>query len=94
MVKPKPKKKGRAKAQFSSQLQTLEEMGFTTDLGLKVQVGWHDLDDRLQLQSRVRWTYLPGSDLFLVYQLDLDTDAGQPAFQSLQLKATFRYPWE
>ena len=66
---------------------------FSTDLGLKVQVGWNRLEDRFLLQSRLRWAYLPGSDLFLVYQLDLDTTTTAPAFQSLQLKATFRYPW-
>ena len=66
---------------------------FMTDLGLKVQVGWSHLDARIQLQSRLRWTYLPGSDLFLVYQADLNSDTDSLAFQSLQLKLTFRYPW-
>jgi hypothetical protein len=67
---------------------------FMPDLGLKMQVGWSQLDNRLQLQSRLRWSYLPGSDLFLVYQADLDSDATTLAFQSLQLKVTFRYPWQ
>jgi hypothetical protein len=67
---------------------------FLPDLGLKVQVGWSQLDNRLQFQSRLRWSYLPGSDLFLVYQADLDSDATTLAFQSLQLKVTFRYPWQ
>ena len=66
---------------------------FMTDLGLKVQVGWSHLDSRVQLQTRLRWTYLPGSDVFLVYQADLDTELDTLAFQSLQLKLTFRYPW-
>ena len=67
---------------------------FMPDLGLKLQVGWSQLEDRLQLQSRLRWSYLPGSDLFLVYQADLNSDATTVAFQSLQLKVTFRYPWQ
>ncbi|MGB0588595.1 MAG: carbohydrate binding family 9 domain-containing protein [Myxococcota bacterium] len=66
---------------------------FLPDLGIKVQVGWSQLENRLQFQSRLRWSYLPGSDLFLVYQADLDGDATTLAFQSLQLKVTFRYPW-
>ena len=65
-----------------------------TDLGMKVQVGWSHLDERVLIQSRLRWTYLPGSDLFLVYQADVNTEDSTLAFQSLQLKLTFRYPWD
>jgi len=69
-------------------------LDFTTDLGMKVQAGWNHLEERFRLLSRLRWTYLPGSDLFFVYQMDLGTDTMAPTFQSLQVKATFRYPWE
>ncbi len=51
--------------------------------------------ERLGLQSRLRWRYRPGSDLFLVYRNDLPLGPG-PAdapprqnFHSLTLKLTF-----
>lgn len=67
-------------------------LGFTPDLGLSVFGGWSHLAELLQVQGRVRWSWLPGSDLFLVYQLDLDANDGRPMFQSLVLKATAHWP--
>ena len=69
-------------------------MGLSTDIGLSQTVGWSHLAREVRLQTRLRWTYLPGSDLFLVYQLDLGTEPLAEDYQSLLLKATFRYPWE
>ncbi len=65
-------------------------LGFTPDLGLSMYGGWNHLSDLVELQTRLRLTYLPGSDIFLVYQLDLNED-GDYLFQSLVLKATVRY---
>ena len=67
-------------------------LGFTPDLGLSVFAGWNHIAGLAQLQSRLRFSYLPGSELYLVYQLDLDADNGSPQFQSVVLKATVHWP--
>ncbi|MFT7622089.1 MAG: hypothetical protein ACI9WU_001256, partial [Myxococcota bacterium] len=66
-------------------------LGFTNDLSWSVFGGWNHLLDRLQFHSRIRFSYLPGSDLFLVYQVDMDAQALTPSFQTLLVKATVRY---
>jgi hypothetical protein len=66
-------------------------LGFTTRLGLNVFTGYNLLGDVLQLQSRLRWVYAPGSDLFIVYQLDLDDDDWRARFASLVAKSSFRW---
>lgn len=66
-------------------------LGITTDLGLSLNAGWNHLADQVQLQSRLRFTYLPGSDLFVVYQVDLDAGDAQAQFQSLIVKAAVRW---
>jgi hypothetical protein len=77
----------------SSILNARIGLGFTRDLGLDTFVAWDNLADLVRLQARLRWTYLAGSDLFVVYQLDLDDDdAGITRFQSLLVKATYRWP--
>jgi hypothetical protein len=65
--------------------------GFTPDIGLSQYVGFNHLDDLLKLQSRFRWSYLEGSDLLLVYQLDLKLSGFEESFQSLLLKATYHW---
>ena len=65
--------------------------GFTNDLGLNLYGGYNLLGDVVRLQSRLRWIYAPGSDLFVVYQLDLDDDAFKTQFTSLAVKATYYY---
>ena len=69
-------------------------IGITPDLGLSQTVGWIHLDSLLQLQTRLRWSCLPGSDLFLVYQLDLGLDPLTEDHQPLLLEATLRWPWD
>ncbi len=64
--------------------------GFSSRLGLKVSTGYNLLDDLVQLQSRLRWIYGPGRDLFLVYQVDLDDDTARPRFVSMIAKTQFR----
>ena len=78
----------------SALLNARLSIGFTTDIGLSQTIGWSHLERALHLQTRLRWTYLPGSDLFLVYQLDLGLDPLVEDYQSLLLKATFHTPWE
>ncbi len=66
-------------------------IGFTDAVGLDVFAGWGATAALLKLQSRLRWAIAPGSDLFLVYQFDVDTDATEPQFQSLIGKFTWRF---
>ena len=66
--------------------------GFTPLLGLRLFTGYNLLGDLLQVQSRLRWTYLPSADLFVVAQADLDDDAWTPRFGSIVIKTTFRFP--
>ena len=64
----------------------------TSDLQLDSYAAWNSLARLVRLQSRLRWRYRGGSDIFLVYQHDLDESAKKTLFQSLQLKVTFRWP--
>ncbi len=60
-------------------------IGFSPDLGLDLYSGYNHLRHETLLQGRLRWTYRPGSDLFVVYQHNLDED--RTSFQSLLFKA-------
>ena len=64
-------------------------LGFSTRLGLDIYTGWNYLDEDLLMQSRLRWTYRDASDLYLVYQQDMNTADWSTEFQSIQLKATY-----
>ena len=66
--------------------------GFTRDLGLDLFVSWNRLEELLLGHSRLRWTWAPGSDVFLVYQAEADDDFTAERYQSLMLKATWRWP--
>jgi hypothetical protein len=66
--------------------------GFTPDLGLDLFVGWNRLEELLLGHARLRWTWAPGSDVFLVYQAEADDDFAAERYQSLLLKATWRWP--
>ena len=68
-------------------------LGFTPTLGWTNFVGYNHVSESLRLQSRLRWTWARGSDLFVVYQVDLGV-AGPEAredFQSLLFKWTLRF---
>ncbi len=67
-------------------------LGFTPNLGLRLYTGYNLLGDVLQLQSRLRWIYAPGSDLFLVTEVDLDDDSWRANGVSMIAKATVRWP--
>ncbi|MEM9692464.1 MAG: DUF5916 domain-containing protein [Myxococcota bacterium] len=66
--------------------------GFRPDLGLRIFTGYNLLGDVLQLQSRLRWSYTPAADMFVIVQTDLDDDAWRPLFSSILVKSTFRWP--
>ena len=70
-------------------------LGFTPTLGLSVYTAWNRQDDLLRAQARLRWTWSPGSDVFVVWQEDLDDDLGAtggPTLRqrSVQGKVTWR----
>lgn len=67
-------------------------LGFTRNLGLDTFVAWNSLADLVSLQGRLRWTYSHDSDIFVVFQQDLDDGTGRTHFQSLLVKATLRWP--
>jgi len=66
--------------------------GFTPDLGLDLFTGWNRLEALFLGHARLRWTWAPGSDVFLVYQAEADDDFQAERYQSLLLKATWRWP--
>ena len=61
----------------------------STDLALDVLFRVNDVAETTAGLARLRWRYLPGSDLFVVYRQDLDFRGNLVA--TLTLKATFRY---
>lgn len=67
-------------------------LGFSPVLSLRFFGGYNLLNDVLRVQSRLRWTYFPGADLFVVAQTDLDDDVWVQRFSSIILKSQFRWP--
>ena len=67
-------------------------LGLSRQVGIDLFGAWDRLDDEVQLQARLRWIWRPGSDLFVVYQLDLDDDRAVERFQTLLVKLTMRWP--
>ena len=65
-------------------------LGFSPKIGLRLFGAYNLLGDLVQLQTRLRWIYMPGSDLFLVYQLNIDDDTGRARFVSMIAKTQFR----
>jgi hypothetical protein len=65
--------------------------GFTKTIGLRLFGGYNLLSDVVQIQSRLRWIYAAGSDLFVVQQVNLDDDAWTPTNVSLVAKTSFRW---
>jgi hypothetical protein len=64
--------------------------GFDNTIGLRLFAGYNLLGDVLQLQSRVRWIFVPGSDLIIVQQIDLDDASWRAKNVSLLAKTSFR----
>jgi len=67
-------------------------LGFSPVLSLRFFGGYNLLNDVLRVQSRLRWTYFPGADLFVVAQTDLDDDLWVQRFSSIIVKSQFRWP--
>ena len=65
---------------------------FTPRLTWDTFVSSNTVIDLVRIQSRVRWTYGPGSDIFLVVQQDFRDDDFRVDFASLLLKLTYRWP--
>jgi hypothetical protein len=66
--------------------------GFTTMLSLNSYAGYNLITDLVRVQNRLRWIYLPGSDLFIVQQLDLDDDVGDMKSTSFMVKTSYHWP--
>ncbi|MEM6788283.1 MAG: DUF5916 domain-containing protein [Myxococcota bacterium] len=66
-------------------------LGFSPVLSLRFFGGYNLLDDVLRVQSRLRWIYVPGADLFVVAQADVDDDRWLPRFSSVIVKSQFRW---
>ncbi|MFO0745256.1 MAG: DUF5916 domain-containing protein [Myxococcota bacterium] len=66
--------------------------GLTTDLELSAFAGWSGLEHTVSLQTRLRWTFAPGDDLFAVWELRLDDDTGQAQHHSFIAKIALRWP--
>jgi hypothetical protein len=67
---------------------------FTTDLFVKSYVQWNDLDQRLSANVLVGWEYLPGSEIFLVYDEirdRFDAPSLAPRNRMLLAKWTYRF---
>ena len=67
-------------------------VAITKDIVIDMLSQWNDLTDLLRLQARLRWTYLPGSNIYRVYQHDIHDEQHYTRLQSLLVKATYRWP--
>jgi hypothetical protein len=60
----------------------------STSLTLDTFLRWNRLESTASTVVRLRWTYMRGGDLFVVWQSDLDADDGTSQLQSIQAKLT------
>ncbi|MGM0575394.1 MAG: DUF5916 domain-containing protein [Myxococcota bacterium] len=68
-------------------------IGFSPDLNLRLAAQWNRIAALVRLQARLRWTWRRGSDLFVVYQGDLEEAEGwSSTFQSVLVKLTLQVP--
>jgi hypothetical protein len=63
----------------------------TIDLSADVIVQVNSIDGLASLLARVRWRYLPGSDLFLVYREGIPLTGEEEAQRDLTLKLQYRF---
>jgi hypothetical protein len=70
-------------------------VGFTPDLNWKTLVQYDNLSDNVSLNSRIRWTWQPGSDIFFVVNHGWTFDqwrlADLQSEVSLKVAAAFRF---
>ena len=64
----------------------------TTDLEFSAFGGWSGLEDLISIQSRLRWTFGHGHDLFAVWELRLDEETGIVQHHSFVAKVALRLP--
>lgn len=65
-------------------------VGFSPDLNLDMFVGWNRLTEQVPVNMRLRWTWRPNSDVFIVWQGIFGSD--QSEFQSVVAKWTWSLP--
>ncbi len=64
----------------------------TPDLEFSAFGGWSGLEDMISIQSRLRWTFGQGDDLFAVWELRLDDETGHTQQHSFIAKVALRFP--
>ncbi len=72
-------------------LSTGAVLAIDNRLSFETNFQMNDVADRAIALLRVRWRYLPGSDLFFVYREDLDLLEPGQGERSLTLKLTYRF---
>ncbi|MEO0630129.1 MAG: hypothetical protein AAFY46_05305, partial [Planctomycetota bacterium] len=69
-------------------LRTRADLQFSPDLTWSNVVQWDNQSNRASLNSRVRWEYSPGSEIFVVYNEGFDVDGSQ--LESAERLATIK----
>ena len=68
---------------------------FSPDLVWNITNQWDSESERYGLNSRIRWTIKPGSDLFLVFNQEMDTQLSRwravKSDLSVKVAWTFRF---
>lgn len=64
----------------------------STDLELSTFAGWSDLENLVSIQSRLRWTFGQGDDLFAVWEMRIDDESGEIQNHSFIAKVALRFP--
>lgn len=63
---------------------------FTPDLSWDNTVQWDDRSDEVGLNSRIRWEFRPGQELFVVYNEGFDAEDGVSSFTSIRQEMTIK----
>ena len=67
-------------------------VAFSPNLFWNTFAQYNDADDLMSLNSRVNWIYMPGADIFLVYNQEWETGEGTlPADRAIILKFTYLF---
>ena len=69
-------------------LRTRADLQFSPDLTWSNVVQWDNRSNRASLNSRVRWEYEPGSEIFVVYNEGYDVDGSE--LRSAERQATIK----
>ncbi len=81
---------------FDTRLASVRlQINFTTELIWYNLVQYDDVSDRIGVNSRLRWEFVPGSDLFVVLTQEVDRNEGRPRVDQTEIAvkvgATIRF---